>query len=385
MATNTFESSKDAGVGPGVDRGFEALDLDAERIETTIPKMTTDPQDDGMVDVEPLTMGMLARYFAVPLVIIGSIVGGAALVVSLFGAPSSPQERSIEQLMQSLEASDGHKSMGMLLPREKEHWQTGLELVLRLKEKDKERALTETELASIAERLAVLVEASVPSLDGLTATYEECPRLDAVAPTRPAFLIRALGLTEQPSAVGPLIHVAERGVEPYAMLAIQQLGNLHGVVGAKSSIPAIIDTLESSSCPEALLTACTSLSVIADAGDPAAIDALAGVRLRHDGDVEWAAALALARLGSDKGKSTLLDLLDRSFWRSGDRYRVVDESGVVRRYAMPASRVEALLLAAIDAASNLSDEELWNAIEQLRSDESPSVRRRAQAAVQARS
>ena len=100
--------------------------------------------------------------------------------------------------------------------------------------------------------------------------------------------------------------------------------------------------------------------------------------------MEWSAALALARLGSDAGKSTLLELCDRSFLESGERYTITDSAGNVRRYALPAQRVDELLMAVIDAASNLDDADVWGMIQRLGSDPSPAVRAKAAATLKTR-
>ena len=83
-------------------------------------------------DVEPMTLTLLGRFFGVPLLIIGVVVAGAVVVVLLFGGPALPQKRTVESLIQSLESNSGDRSAGLLLPREKELWQTALELSERL-------------------------------------------------------------------------------------------------------------------------------------------------------------------------------------------------------------------------------------------------------------
>jgi HEAT repeat protein len=165
---------------------------------------------------------------------------------------------------------------------------------------------------------------------------------------------------------------------------MQQLGNLHVLPGAKRAVEPILAVLEKTNRAETLLMGCTVLSVLAERDDPQVVDALSRVRLANDGEVEWSAALALARLGSVAGKSTLLDLLDRSHLESGERYEVRDAAGGIRRYPMPPNRVEALLLAAMDAVANLVDDDLWGMIDRLKSDPSPAVRGRAMEVTQRR-
>ncbi len=82
-------------------------------------------------------------------------------------------------------------------------------------------------------------------------------------------------------------------------------------------------------------------------------------------------------MGNAAGKSTLLDLLDRSFWESGQRYQTAGEDGTVLRYRMPEERIVRNLVTALEAVATLSDPDVWDMIERLREDPRPSVRTRA--------
>lgn len=329
-------------------------------------------------EIEPLTLSLLGKFFGVPLLIIGFIVGGAVVVVLLFGAPGSPQPRSIEDILTGIEAHSGERNMGMLLPPGKEYWQTALELAERL-EKD---ALPPEQLAKIAERTGAIVRADLAEI-ARAAEMAEAPPVHPMKP-RLDYLIRALGHTRHPAAVEVLREVVEAGREPYTRVAVMALGNLHDVPEARTATDTIVELLRSTSVNEARLAACTALSVLAAPGDEEVIAALKEARIAGAGEVEWSASLALARLGSDAGRTTLLDLLDRRFWETGDRYQVVDEKGVVRRYAMPPQRVEGLLVAAIDAAAQLDDRDLWDSIDRLQSDASRAVARHAAEVVRQR-
>jgi len=342
-----------------------------------------DPSGGGnLPEIEPMTFSVLGRFFAVPLLIIGSIVGGAVLVVFLFGAPAAPEARGVDELLRSLETSTGQKSMGMLLPQDKEHWQTGLELTLRLQ--SKVDALTAEELDEVDARLGRLVTQELESTL-LSPTGEEAAlSQEANPPTRFEFLIRSLGLTGRPAAIAPLIEVIRSRREPFVSVAMQQLGECASIPEVRGAIEPVLQTLARSDRPESKLLACTVLSVIAVPSDGHVVQALESARLAEDGEVAWSAALALARLGSPAGKSTLMDLLDRPFWESGDRYRTTDAKGQELRYPMPPGRIETLLIAAIDAASNLQDADLWEMIERLKSDPSPGVRSAATQAIEAR-
>jgi len=326
-------------------------------------------------DLEPMTWSLMGRWFGVPLLIIGTIVGGAVVVVLLFGGPASAEQRSVDSLLQALESSGGERSAGVLLPREKELWQTALELSERLAKKEAE--LTGEELHTVARRLAAMVEVDLANLDRITAFGDDLSTQLELRSGRFDFLMRALARTECDEAIDPLIRVVVSGREPYVAVAMQQLGNLHSLTGAKQAVEPIIAVLKKTNRAETLLTGCTVLSVLGQRDDPRIVDALSRVRLANDGEVEWSAALALARLGSDAGKSTLFDLLDRTHLESGERFEVRDAAAIIKRYPMPPNRVEALLVAAMDAAANLADDDLWGMIHRLKSDPSPAIRGKA--------
>lgn len=318
----------------------------------------------------------MGRFFGVPLLIIGTIVAGAVVVVLFFGGPAAPQQRSLESLLVTLESNSGERSAGVLLPREKELWQTALELSERLEKKDTE--LTPDELHLVARRLATMIDAELANIDNITAFKEEEIAIQRnLRSSRFDFLLRAIARTECAEAIPALVRVVDSKREPYNALAIQQLGNLHKLVNSPEPIESILKTLSHSKRNETLLTACTALSVLAAKGDPKAIEALSSTLSVNDGEVGWSAAIALARLGSPAGKSTLLDLLDRKFLESGEWYRVVDSSGNVRTHPLPPERVKALLSAAIDAASCLEDADLWSMIDRLKSDTSPAIKGKA--------
>ena len=326
-----------------------------------------------------MTLSLMGKLFGVPALIIGAIVFSAVLVVLLFGGPALPGERSVESLLQALEASSWGYSKGVLLPRAKEPWQAALELAVRLEKKEAE--VSAEELASIAKRLGDLVLTDLANLSRITEARSAAGGDGVIPSKRLEFSIAALGRTDRPEALGPLIDVVRSGFEPYVCAAIHQLGNLSHLSGARDAIAPILELLAGAPPVETRLMACTVLSVLADPDDQSVVSALDSQLWSGDGEVSWSAALALARLGSTAGKSTLLDLLDRSFWESGERYEVRKPSGEVLRYKMPPERLENLMIAAIDAVNHLDDPELRKMISELRSDKSPAVRAKAMLAV----
>jgi len=337
------------------------------------------------LDVPPLTFSLLGRFFAVPLLIISTIVGGAILVVLLFGGPASPDRRTIAELLQALESNGGERSMGLLLPREKELWQTALELTIRLENKQKDAELKDADLAVIAGRLGEMVSTDLPHLDDLPSERLERERQFLYRSERLRFLILALGRTERPEAAVPLLSVLNRADESYAAAAIQGLGCLHQTGVSSKAIEGIVSALGRASRSETKLMACTVLSVLADSSNAQVLEALASSYRKAEGDVEWNCALALARLGDATGRATVLELMDRSYLQRDELYEATDPAGRVHRYALPPQRVEEILIAAAEAGGNLNDPDVWERIRGLsQSDPSPAVRERAAAVLRKR-
>jgi len=325
-------------------------------------------------DVEPFNLQLLGKLFGVPLLIISIMVGGAVTVVFLFGGPAAPQHRSADELLSALEATSGAKSIGILLPREKELWQTALELTQRLEHKEAE--FSDEELDTIAARLGALALADLAHRNTISSFGKERDQQAQVRTTRLEFVLRALGRTGRQAAIEPLLEVVQSGWQPFSRVAVAAIGDLESLPETAACVDPVLAAMERADSPEALLTCATVLSVIARRGDETVIKQLDHVRLTHDGEVEWAAALALARLGSGAGKSTLMDMLDRHFWESGKRYQKRDASGTIHRYPMPPQRVDELLIASAVAVSNTDDADLWESIQKLKSDRSSVVRGR---------
>jgi hypothetical protein len=348
---------------------------------------TGTPYDPAVIEgseLEPMTLSLMGRFFGVPLLIISVIVGGAVAVVLLFGGPATERARPVSELLATLEASSGARSMGILLPREKELWQAALELSQRLKHRDTE--LTPEELDETADRLAEMIRVDLARKDQMVSEGSDRITQSQLRTARLRFLIHALGRTETPVALETLLGIIRANQEPFVSTAMQELGETPSVIGSTQVIETVANGLASVRTTEAKLVGCTVLSVLAEPHDERAIEVLSQIRLAHDGEVAWSAALALARLGSANGRTTLMDLLDREFLESPDLYIVRnDEGSVVGRYPLPPARVEATLIAAIQAAAHLDDAELWAMIRELQSDPSLAVRGAASEAVGGRS
>src|SRR6185503_738143 len=104
-------------------------------------------------------------------------------------------------------------------------------------------------------------------------------------------------------------------------------------------------------------------------------------KLEADRELQWNAAMTLARLGSPRGKLVLMNMLDRSFWEGIELSYEEDHVPVRRKYEPV--EVSRYLSAAIDAAAQLDDAELNEMIARLEKDKTNSfeVREAARAAI----
>ncbi len=312
-------------------------------------------------DAPVMTASLMARLFGVPLLIICIIVGCAVTVVLLFGSLATDRERSVDDLLTVLETSTGERTAGMLLPKEKELWQVGRELALRLDKKDAE--LTADELEKVVRRLlGLLSRESARSAD-----------LSPMGRKRMHYVMEALARTDAPEAVEPLGEMLSDGSAETRRVALVALAELGQRTSIRSAMKPMTAVLRDDSDATVRMIACASLSSVATPADRDVISAMEKAYLSGDRDVTWNAALALARLGNPKGRSLLLDMLDRSYWEKEVRVRIASGSGTTGDYPMPPQAVNRYLVAAVDASASLDDDGVWAGIRQLQSDAAPEV------------
>lgn len=306
---------------------------------------------------------MLARLFGVPLMIVCAIVGCAVLVVLSFGSITTERERPLNELVSALEAGSGEKTIGVLLPGEKELWQMAQELGARLTNKDRE--LTAEELESLVDRLSA----------ALARDSEASATLTEMGRKKMHFVMRAIAATELPAAVGPLRAMLSDGDPSTRREALSSLSAMREVSGIDAALPGMIKSLEDSDSVVRTV-ACVSISTIASPGDADVVEALRRAYFDDNREVKWNAALGLARLGSPAGKSLLLDMLNRDYWEGEVPVRKETPQGT-REYKMPPGKVVHHLLAAIDGASRLDDAEIREGIKELLRDSAVQVRNAA--------
>ncbi len=317
-----------------------------------------------IAEFEEPTPRLLTRLFAVPLVIVAVIIGCALLVTWMFGGLAGEGHENIGNLLQRLEAASGERKAGVLLPGDKELWQAAASLARRLQDRDDR--LSDEELDEVVRRLSGLVERDLTQSDELGQMGEQ----------RLGFFVRALSYTERGGAVAPLLRSAEGPLPSARIEALQGLARLREqpeVAQAAERIGrAVLDP-----DPTVQTVACWVMALIAQPGDTAVIEKLKTACLSEHREVQWNAALSLARLGSDAGAGLLLDMLDRNYWAKEVRVQLPGADGAPREVPMPGATVDEYLMAAIDAAGGLSHTEVRAAIAALESDSSVRVAGRA--------
>ena len=311
--------------------------------------------------VEPMTAGLLARLFGVPLLIVGFVVGCAVVVVLLFGSITSDPQRPVSSLLSVLESSSGEKTAGVLLPRDKELWQVARELALRLGQKEKE--LTQGEVEEVTDRLVGLLERDAP--------HES--ELSEMGVKRFHFVIQALGLTDSPRAVEPIAGLLSSDNADTRRIALTSLARLGESTDVSAAMYAMYRAVGDAS-PTVRMVACAAVSAVVPRGDARAIDVLKRAYLDGDREVQWNAALGLARLGSSATKSLLLDMLDRPYWETQVTLKASGGGGRATEYPLPPQAVVRYLCATVDACAGLMDDEIALEIEKLKSDASAEVR-----------
>ncbi len=305
----------------------------------------------------------MARLFVVPAVIV-SLLLAVAVVVVLFGSTTLEKQSSIGDLLAILESDTGERTAGiMLLPKAKDVWQASQEIARRLQEKDK--FLTPSEIQPTTERIIAILDRY-----GVGRDVEE------PAPAQQYFLMMALAELESADAVGALVKRLDDPNWWTRRTALQALAQMHDVDEAQAALPSVIRSLNDRR-PAIQVVACGAVACLAEVGDAAAVRALSG-RLEAELEVQWNAAMALARLGSRSGKLMLLNMLDRSYWEGLELDYLENGMEVHRKYTE--LEVARNLSAAIEAAACLEDSDLAASVGALLDDPAHDVREAARVA-----
>jgi HEAT repeat protein len=154
----------------------------------------------------------------------------------------------------------------------------------------------------------------------------------------------ALAKLEAPSGVAPLLKLLRDPNANTRRTALQALGEMRRVPEAKRVVTDVLPLLDDPK-PEVRMTACATVACLADPGDAAAIRALSPL-LDADREIQWNAAMTLARLGNRKGRLVLMNASKGPIRRVSTL--IIGENGAAS--AAISGGVSRNLVAAIDAA-----------------------------------
>ncbi|MEK6643415.1 MAG: HEAT repeat domain-containing protein [Planctomycetota bacterium] len=308
---------------------------------------------------------LMARLFVVPAVIVCLLLG-VAVVVVLFGSTSIDKPETIADLLARIESDSGERTAGMLLaPRAKESWQASQELALRFQQKDK--FLKADEVEPTAQRMISILRKFPPGQD-----------VDEPGPGQQYFLMISLGRLGTDSGVETLARLLKDSNSSTRRTALQSLAEMRGVAAARLAVPSILPLLTDPK-PAVQMVACATLASLAERGNAVVIKAVSE-RLESDREIQWNAAMTLARLGDLRGKMVLLNMLERGYWEKLDLEYVENGSTIRRKFTDV--EISNNLRSAIEAVVHLKDAELAGLVGVLQKDSSVVVRDAARAAVE---
>lgn len=282
---------------------------------TETPPAAPPPDDDDAVE-EPRGAGrLIARFFLLPLLVVGAAVG-IFLVFNLM----TFERRSPRDYLQEVRGGTANR-----------RWQAAFELSRSLP------SLPPEERAELtAETLRIY--------EGLSKDRPEDAQVRR-------YLVLVLGRLGEPAAV-PTLQGAIRDADPDTRLyAIWALGK----IGDRASLPAILEASQSEDAGARKMAG----YVLGQLGDPGAIPRLQVLAEDRVADVRWNAAIALAELGDRAGLPVLRTMIDRE--------------ALARQAQLTGDQSEAAMVNALKALALLPDAGTLPQIEKLAKDD-PNLR-----------
>jgi hypothetical protein len=281
------------------------------------PPDTAPLETDADLLDEPRGAGrLIARFFLLPLLVVGAAVG-VFLVFNLM----TFERRTPRDYLQEVRGGTANR-----------RWQAAFELSRSLPN------LPPDERASLtAETLRIF--------EGLSNKRAED------VPVR-RYLVLVLGRLGEASAV-PALEAAAKDTDPDTRLyAIWALGK----IGDRAALPTILEASSSEDAGARKMSA----YVLGQLGDPQAIPRLKVLADDRVADVRWNAAIGLAELGDGSGLPVLRSMIDRAaLARQSD--------------TLTSDQAEAAMVNALKALSLLKDAETLPAVEKLAKDD-PNLR-----------
>jgi HEAT repeat protein len=282
---------------------------------TETPKEPSPSPDDDLTE-EPRGAGrLIARFFLLPLVVVGAAVG-----IFLVFNYMTFERRGPRDYLQEVRGGTANR-----------RWQAAFELSRSLGN------LTPEERAELtAETLRVYETLSNRRPDDLLVRR---------------YLVLVLGRLGDPAAVPALLQAAKAEDPDTRLYAVWALGKIGGPQG--------FDTVLESSLSEDAGARKMAAYVLGALGDPRAIPRLKVLAEDRVADVRWNAAIALGTLGDGSGLPVLRAMLDRS--------------ALSRQAELSSEQAEAAMVNAMKALVLLRDTESLPALERL-AKEDPNLR-----------
>jgi HEAT repeat protein len=283
---------------------------------TEPPRDSAPPEDDDAIE-EPRGAGrLIARFFLLPLLVVGAAVG-IFLVFNLM----TFERRSPRDYLQEVRGGTANR-----------RWQAAFEL---------SRSLPNLP----PEERAELTSETLRIFEGLSAKRPED------APVR-RYLVLVLGRLGEPAAL-PALEAAAKDLDPDTRLyAIWALGK----IGDRAAFPTVLEASSSEDAGARKMAA----YVLGQLGDPAAIPRLKVLAEDRVADVRWNAAIALAELGDASGLPVLRSMIDR-------------EALARQSETLSSDQAEAAMVNALKALTLLKDASTLPAVEKL-AKEDPNLR-----------
>jgi len=281
----------------------------------TEPRDAPPPDDDESIE-EPRGAGrLIARFFLLPLLVVGAAVG-VFLVFNLM----TFERRSPRDYLQEVRGGTANR-----------RWQAAFEL---------SRSLPNLP----PEERAELTAETLRIFEGLSEKRPEDAQVRR-------YLVLVLGRLGEPAAL-PALEAAAKDADPDTRLyAIWALGK----IGDKAALPTILEASSSEDAGARKMAA----YVLGQLGDPAAIPRLKVLAEDKVADVRWNAAIALAELGDATGLPVLRSMIDRE--------------ALARQAEISSDQAEAAMVNALKALTLLKDTGTMPAIEKL-AKEDPNLR-----------
>jgi HEAT repeat protein len=265
----------------------------------TEPRDAPPPEDDESTE-EPRGAGrLIARFFLLPLLVVGAAVG-VFLVFNLM----TFERRSPRDYLQEVRGGTANR-----------RWQAAFELSRSLPNLPPE------------ERAALTAE-TLRIFEGLSGKRPEDAQVRR-------YLVLVLGRLGEPAAL-PALQTAATDADPDTRLyAVWALGK----IGDKSALPTILEASSSEDAGARKMAA----YVLGQLGDPAAISRLRVLADDRVADVRWNAAIALAELNDPAGLPVLRSMIDRG--------------ALGRQAEISSDQAEAAMVNALKALTLLKDAE----------------------------